>query len=103
MHFKRAEAVGAAAPHQRSLNPAPGGHPLRGRPSDTHDIEAFWEAISFQAAARAATFATGSAAFPQSRTGAPQGREQLDLEEHVSPGHSLKLVLVLVIGVAVIA
>lgn len=33
----------------------------------------------------------------------PQGSEQLDLEEHVSPGHSLKLVLVLAIGVAVIA
>jgi hypothetical protein len=103
MHYKRGEAVGAAAPANVASTRRQETKPFVAAPRAHDDIEAFWEAISLQAAARAATFATGSAAFPQSRTGAPQGSEQLDWEEHVSPGHSLKLVLVLVIGVAVIA
>jgi hypothetical protein len=103
MHYKRAEAIGTTAPHQRRLDPASVGQALRGRPSDTHDFEAFREALSLQAAARAATFGKDSAAIPQSRGGAPQGSEQLDLEEHVSPGRSFKLVLALAIGVAVFA
>jgi len=68
---------------------------LRGGPAAAHDVEAFWQAISLQAAARTAAFAKGSEA--------PQGRDQLDLEEDVSPRRSSKLVLVLAIGIAVFA
>jgi len=103
MLYKRAEAIGTTAPRQHSLDPVSVGQALRGRSWDTHDIEAFGEAISLQAAARAATFATGSAAISQSRGGAPQGSEQFDLKEHVSPGRSFKLVLALALGVAVFA
>jgi hypothetical protein len=109
MHYKRAETIGTTAPHPRSLDPASVGQALRGGPGDAHDIEAFWQAISLQAAARAATFANGSAAISKSRSGAPhiigiqQAGGPLDLEEHVSPGRSFKLVLALAIGVAVFA
>jgi hypothetical protein len=62
MHYKRAETIGTEAPHPRSLDPASVSQVLRGAPADAHDIEAFWQAISFQAAARTARYAEGSPA-----------------------------------------
>jgi hypothetical protein len=94
MHYKRAETI-SMAPYPRSLGPMSGPHVLRGVSVDAHDVEAFWQAISLQAAVRTAAFAKGSEA--------PQGRDQLDLEEDVSPRRSSKLVLALAIGIAVFA
>jgi hypothetical protein len=94
MHYKRAETIGTAA-QPRSFDPMSVAQGLRGGPADARDVEAFWQAISLQAAARAAAFAKGSEA--------PQGRDQLDLEEDVSPRRSSKLVLALAIGIAVFA
>jgi hypothetical protein len=93
MHYKRAEPIAATAPC--GLDPAPPRQVLPSRPSGAHDVDAFWEAISLQAAARTAAFAKGSEA--------PQGRDELDLEEDVSPRRSSKLVLALAIGIAVFA
>jgi len=93
MHYKGVEPNGATA--SCGLDPAPPGQVLPVRASGTHDVDAFWEAISLQAAARKAAFAKGSEA--------PQGRDQLDLEEDVSPRRSSKLVLALAIGIAVFA
>jgi hypothetical protein len=93
MHYKRAAPIGATA--SSGLDPAPPGQVFPGRRSGTHDVDAFGEAISLQAAARTAAFAKDSEA--------PQGRDQLDLEEDVSPRRSSKLVLALAIGIAVFA
>jgi hypothetical protein len=93
MHYRRAEPIGATASF--GLDPAAPGQVFPDRSSGTHDVDAFWEAISLQAAARTAAFAKGSEA--------PQGRDQLDLEEDVSPRRSSKLVLALAIGIAVFA
>jgi hypothetical protein len=57
MHYKRAETIGTAAPHPRNLDPASVGRVRRDGPADAHDIETFWQAISLQAAARAARYA----------------------------------------------
>jgi hypothetical protein len=65
MHYKRAETIGTAA-QPRSFDPMSVAQGLRGGPADVRDVEAFWQAISLQAAARAAAFAKGSEA--------PQGR-----------------------------
>jgi hypothetical protein len=105
MHYKRAEAIGTTAPHQRSLDPASVGQVLRGRPSDTHDIEAFGEAISLQAATRAARYAEGSRAISEEAgRGAfhtigiqPEKRERVPLAP------SFKLVMASAIGVVVFA
>jgi hypothetical protein len=51
MHYKIAETIGMA-PHPRSRDPMSAAQVLRGGPSDAHDVEAFWQAISRQAAAR---------------------------------------------------
>jgi hypothetical protein len=96
MHYKRTEPIGTTAP--RGLDPGPADQVISGRPSDPQDTEAFWKSISLQAAARADAFAMALAAGPQ-----PQGRDQLDLEGHVSPHRSSKLALALAIGIAVFA
>jgi hypothetical protein len=96
MHYKRTEPIGTAAP--RGLDPEPAAQVINGRPSDTHDTDSFWESISLQAAARADAFAMAHTAGPQ-----PQGRDQLDLEDHVSPRRSSKLARALAIGIAVFA
>ena len=96
MHYKRTEPIGTTAP--RGLDPGPAAQFISGRPSETHDTEAFWESISLQAAARAEAFAMAPTPGTQ-----PQGRDQLDLEEHVSPRCSSKLVLALAIGIAAFA
>jgi hypothetical protein len=57
MHYKRAETIGTAAPHPRNLDPASVGRVRRDGPANAHDIETFWQAISLQAAARAARYA----------------------------------------------
>jgi hypothetical protein len=69
MHYKRAETIGTEAPHPRSLDPASVSQVLRGAPADAHDIEAFWQTISLQAAARAARYAEGSPAISAETAG----------------------------------
>ena len=96
MRYKRTEPIGNAEP--RGLDPVPAAQVTNGRPSDTHDTEAFWESISLQAAARADAFAMAHTAGPR-----PQERDQLDLEEHAPPRRSSKLALALAIGIAVFA
>jgi hypothetical protein len=61
MHYKMAETIDMT-PHPRSLDPMSAAQVLRGGPSDAHDVEAFWQAISRQAAARAARYAEASPA-----------------------------------------
>jgi len=104
MHYKRAEAIGTTAP-QRSLDPASVGQVLRGRPSDTHDIEAFGEAISLQAAARAARYAEGSRAISEE---AARGAShtigiQQEKRERVPLTPSFNLVMASAVGVVVFA
>jgi hypothetical protein len=105
MDYEKGEAVGTAAPRQRSLDPASESQVLRDRPSNTHDIEAFAQAISLQAAARAARYAEGSRAISEE---AGRGAFhtigiQQEKRERVPLTPSFNLVMALAIGVAVFA
>jgi hypothetical protein len=70
MHYERAETIGTTAPHPRSHDPASLGQVLRDGSADTHEFEAFWQAISVQAAARSARYTEGSAAISEEAAGA---------------------------------
>jgi hypothetical protein len=69
MHYKRAETIGTA-PHPRSLDPMSVAQVLHGGPADAHDVGAFWQAISLQAAARTARYAEASPATSEEAAGA---------------------------------
>ena len=103
MDYRRGEAVNTAKPRPNRLDPASESQVLRGRPLD--DLEAFKQAISLQAAARAARYAEGSRAISEEAgRGAlhttsiqqeKRGRDSLTV--------SFNLVMALAIGVAVFA
>ena len=105
MDYKKGEAVSTAAPRQRSLDPASESQVLRGRPSNTHDIEAFGQAISLQAAARAARYAEGSRAISEEagRGALHTIGIQQEKRERVPLTPSYNLVMASAIGVVVFA
>jgi hypothetical protein len=75
-----------------------------GAPADAHDIEAFWQAISLQAAARTARYAEGSPAISAETAGAFRtiGVQQ-EKRTRVSLTPSFKLVMASAIGIVVFA
>jgi len=104
MHYKRAETIGTVAPHPRSLDPASVGQVLRGAPTDARDIEAFWQAISLQAAARTARYAEGSPAISAETAGAFHTIGiQREKRERAPLTPSFNLVMASGIGVVVFA
>jgi hypothetical protein len=93
MDYKVEEASDTAMLHKLALLPAADGQ-SRGEPSDRDDLEAFSQAISLQAAARAARYAI--------RPGSIRDRG-IEPEERVSLGRGFNLVLTFTLGVAVCA
>jgi hypothetical protein len=67
MPYTRAETIGKTAPRPPRLDPASVGQVPRGEPANTYHVEAFWQAISHQAAARTARYAEASPAFSEER------------------------------------
>jgi hypothetical protein len=65
MPYTRAETIGKTAPRPPRLDPASVGQVPRGETADSYHVEAFWQAISHQAAARTARYAEASPAFSE--------------------------------------
>ncbi len=104
MHYKRAETIGTTAPQPLSLDSASVGPVLRGGPADTHDMEAFWQAISLQAAARTARYAECSPAISEETAGAFHSIGiQQEKRERAPLTPSFKLIMALAIGVVAFA
>jgi hypothetical protein len=70
MDYESGGAADATTPGRLGLVPAAEGQARRGPPSGKDDLEAFAQAISLQAAARAARFAKGSSEIAGSGGGA---------------------------------
>jgi hypothetical protein len=103
MHYKRAETIGTA-PHPRSLDPMSVAQVLHGGPADAHDVEAFWQAISLQAAARTARYAEASLAFSEEAAAAFHTiAMQQEKRERIPLTPSFNLVMTSGIGVGVFA
>jgi hypothetical protein len=92
LDYKKVQAADTTTPDQL-------GEP----PSVTDDIEAFAQAISLQAAARAARYAIGSRSGAPHAIGIQQENREIELGERVSLSRSFNLVLAFAIGVAVYA
>jgi len=90
--YKTEEAADTTTPDQFS-EPASG----------TDEIEAFAQAISLQAAARAARYAIRSRSGAPHAIGIQQENREIELGERVSLGRSINLVLAFAIGVALYA
>jgi hypothetical protein len=73
---------------------------LRSGPADAHDVEAFWQAISLQAAARTARYANRP---PLADYARQQAIRELDLQEPFSRLRPFKLVLEVIIGAVIFA
>jgi hypothetical protein len=105
MDHQRGEAVDTTTARQHSLDQASESKVLRGRPLDRHDIEAFTQAISRQAAARAARYAESSRAIgEEARSGALRtiGSQQ-EKPERSPLTPSFNVVMASAIGVVVFA
>ncbi len=100
MDYKVAGAADTTMLHKPGLVSAADGQSRDQPPSDTNDLETFGEAISRQAAARAARYAIGSRAISE---GIQHGHRDIERKERLSLGRSLNLMLVFALGVAVYA
>jgi hypothetical protein len=104
MPYTRAETIGTTAPHPLSLDPASVSQVLRGGPAVAHDVEAFWQAISLQAAARTARYAETSPVFSDEAAGAFHTIGiQREKRARAPLGPSFNLVMASGIGVVVFA
>jgi hypothetical protein len=97
MDYKVEEASDTAMLHKLALPPAADGQ-SRGEPSDRDDLEAFSNAISRQAEARAARYAIGFG-----RREIERKIRDFEREQRLSLGRSFNLVLTFTLGVAVYA
>jgi hypothetical protein len=99
MHYKGGGAADTTMPHKLAPVPAADGHSHAEPPSDTDDLEAFSQAISLQAAARAARYAIRPGSI-----GKGFGRgESYTMGARVSLGRAFNLMLAFALGVAVYA
>jgi hypothetical protein len=109
MDYESGGAADATTPGRLGLVPAGEGQARRGPPSGTDDLEAFAQAISLQAAARAARFAKGSSEIAGSGGGAlhaigiERGNREIKLGKRASLSPSFDMVLAIVAGVALYA
>jgi hypothetical protein len=104
MHHKRAETIGTTAPQPHSFDPASVGQVPRGGPADTHGIEAFWQAISLQAAARTARYAEGLPAISEEAEDTFHTiGTQLEQRERAPLTPSFNLVMASAVGAVVFA
>jgi hypothetical protein len=94
MDYEAGGAADATTLDRLDLVPAAEGQARHSPPSGTDDLEAFSQAISLQAAARAARYAI--------RPGSIRDRG-IEPEERVSLGRAFNLVLAFALGVAVYA
>jgi hypothetical protein len=97
MDYKVEEASDTAMLHKLALLPAADGQ-SRGEPSDRDGLEAFGNAISRQAEARAARYAIGFR-----RREIERRIRDFEREQRLSLGRSFNLVLTFTLGVAVYA
>ena len=104
MPYTRAETIGKTAPRPPRLDPASVGQVPRGEPADTYHVEAFWQAISHQAAARTARYAEASPAFSEEAAAAFHTiAMQQEKRERIPLTPSFNLVMTSAIGVGVFA
>jgi len=97
MDYKVEEASDTAMLHKLALLPAADGQ-SRGEPSDRDGLEAFGNAISRQAEARAARYAIGFRRLEIERR-----IRDFEREQRLSLGRSFNLVLAFTLGVVVYA
>jgi hypothetical protein len=110
MHYEAGGAADATTRGRTVPVPAAEGQARRGPSSAMDDLEAFSQAISLQAAARAARYAIRPGSIPngfghgESRTNDIQQEDrEIEPGERVSLGRALNLVLTFALGVAVYA
>jgi hypothetical protein len=104
MPYTRAETIGKTAPRPPRFDPASVGQVPRGEPTDTYGVEAFWQAISHQAAARTARYAEASPAFSEEAVAAFHTiAMQQEKRERIPLTPSFNLVMTSGIGVGVFA
>jgi hypothetical protein len=110
MHYEAGGAADATTRGRTVPVPAAEGQARLGPSSAMDDLEAFSQAISLQAAARAARYAIRPGSIPngfghgESRTNDIQQEDrEIEPGERVSLGRALNLVLTFALGVAVYA
>src|SRR5882757_8041915 len=89
MPYTRAETIGKTAPRPPRLDPASVGQVPRGEPADTYHVEAFWQAISHQAAARTARYGEASPASSEEAGGRISYHRHATGKTRVHSSHSL--------------
>jgi hypothetical protein len=100
MDYEAGGAADAMTPGRLDLVPVAEGQARRLPPSGTDDLEAFSQAISLQAAARAARYAIRPGSVSK---GFGRGDREIEPGERVSLGRAFNLVLAFALGVAVYA